>query len=184
MCVIVVFWYCILKSSNTPQNLETPILGSQTKKVTLIFTSLRMQLACRRVSKRDALPQWNRAIKRENLCLRCKEPKKKTQKDWGRGALRDGCEKRLDFKYSSSKAASDRTPNPITIWSYGWRGLPQESCSGLVAPRCVGMGKVWWAIVIRMRYCTGCRGGLRWNSLRHCVSLIDLCLFIYFFFTL
>ena len=35
MCVIVVFffWYWILMSSNTPQNLETPILGSKIKRL-------------------------------------------------------------------------------------------------------------------------------------------------------
>lgn len=93
-CSLFFFRYCILKSSNTPQNLETPILWSKTKKrekgrdwVPLIFTSLRKLMACRHVSKRDALATVNPSNREGETSACGVEPKKqeKTTKDWRRG---------------------------------------------------------------------------------------------------
>ena len=56
-----------------------------------------------------------------------------------------------------------------------WSRPPQESRVRVEAPYCIGVGKVRVfesGQVISMRYCTGC-GEACWNSLRHCVSLID-----------
>lgn len=64
-----------------------------------------------------------------------------------------------------------------------WSRPPQESCIRLEAPYCIRMGKVrviesgLLSYRNHMRYCTGC-GEACWNRLRHCVSLIDLYVFI------
>lgn len=102
MCVIVVFWYCILMSSNTPQNLETPILGSKIKRL-LIFTSLSLGM---RFGLQTHQRPWCSAdnatvkpIKQEgNLRLLCKEPKKKHKRNKRSDEPSAMPEKSLDFK--------------------------------------------------------------------------------------
>lgn len=102
MCVIVVFWYCILMSSNTPQNLETPILGSKIKR---LLSSLQVSasgcgLAYRRISDHDALPttpQWNQSNRRET-CAYCVKSQKKSTRNKRSDKPSAMPEKSLDFK--------------------------------------------------------------------------------------
>lgn len=144
-CSLFFFRYCILKSSNTPQNLETPILWSKTKKrekgrdwVPLIFTSLRKLMACRHVSKRDALATVNPS-NREGETSACGVESQKNKKK----------PRRTDGEEIASRRASNAPPgscswlaqpNPTTtVWAYRWGGRPQGGL-GAVAPRCIGKG--------------------------------------------
>lgn len=160
MCVIVVFWYCILMSSNTPQNLETPILGSKIKR---LLSSLQVSasgcgLAYRRISDHDALPttpQWNQSNRRETCAYCVKSQKKARETRYLTSPLR--CQKRLQpgLQNSSRKllltvkqTMSHKLQYPVLLWkailstTYSERRPPQESCSQVEAPYCVRVGLI------------------------------------------
>lgn len=99
MCVIVVFW--ILMSSNTPQNLETPILGSKKKKswqvsprIAVSFTDVSTtRTQCWRHHSETEPAGGKPAFKL------CKEPKTQERQK----SPRQCKEKSLNFKNCSKK---------------------------------------------------------------------------------
>lgn len=125
-----------------------------------------------------------------------KEPKKKKKSTRQTDIWRFLCKKKSpNFKTAlkilesrqSSKTVSDELWLPVLLWKpfpsmtcpTAVIRPPQESCNGVEAPYCIhicvrsGYRSGLVSYVISMRYCTGC-GEARWNSLRHCVRLIDL----------
>lgn len=89
VCVIVVFWYWILMSSNTPQNLETPILGSKIKRFNYRLARFQPQNGLWRhcsEKKRKKTKQKGRTSWRETCALLCKRsPKVKKKHERQRG---------------------------------------------------------------------------------------------------
>lgn len=159
MCVIVVFWYCILMSSNTPQNLETPILGSKIKR---LLSSLQVSasgcgLAYKRISDHDALlttPQWNQSNRRET-CAYCVKSQEKAQEK--QEVRRVHCDARKEPRLQNSsrkllltvkQTMSHKLQSPVLLWkailstTYSERRPPQESCSGVEAPYYVRVGLI------------------------------------------
>ncbi len=151
------------------------------------------------------MPQWNRTGSEGNLRFTVyKEPKtQERQRSEESSAMQ---EKSLNFKTALKKKLLLTVKKTNHEWqNYNFQcycvkavfsttsayyseedrhrshALEKKHRTAFVWVRSGHFNQVWWAfIVISMRYYTGC-GEACWNSLRHCVSLIDLLCFIILF---
>lgn len=151
MCVIVVFffWYWILMSSNTPQNLETPILGSKIKRL----RSSRQVSASdcgwlTDVSADDATCRGKPALN----CIKSQKTQRQTEArrspPWcKRRASTSKKKKKKSYSWQSKQTMSDEnddfssaTVKSTTYPRLQWRRPSQESCAHVEAPYCIRGG--------------------------------------------
>lgn len=150
-------------SSNTPQNLGTPIVGSKMKKTNKGYCHLdkfrlRLRSACRCLNNQDAVPtapQWNQTSWRKTCPCCVKSPKtQERQRSEESSAMQ---EKSLNFKTALKKYdKSNKTRGTnynfqcyreksrflLDMPSYGEPRPLQGSHVPVEAPHCIHVGKV------------------------------------------
>lgn len=150
------FWYWILMSSNTPQNLETPILGSKIKR--LLSSRQGSASDCgwlTDVSADDATSRGKPALN----CIKSQKTQRETEarRSPPRCKRRASNSKTALKKKKKSYSLTVKTNHewrklrffqcycekPFFSTTYPrlqWRRPPQESCARVEAPYCIRVG--------------------------------------------